>query len=44
MENIEQLRQYLRGNGYSPFLTNDEANRVAVLDWVIERSATGWRV
>jgi hypothetical protein len=44
MENIEQLRQYLRGNGYSPFLTNEEANRVAVLDWVIERSATGWRV
>jgi hypothetical protein len=44
MENIEQLRQYLRGSGYSPFLTNDEANRVAVLDWVIERSATGWLV
>jgi hypothetical protein len=44
MENIQQLRQCLRGNGYSPFITSDEANRVAVLDWIIERTAKGWRV
>lgn len=44
MENVEQLRLYLRDNGYSPFITSDEANRVAVLDWIIERTAKGWRV
>ncbi len=44
MENIEQLRQHLKGNGYSPFLTSDEVKCVAVLDWRIERTATGWRV
>jgi hypothetical protein len=44
MENIEQLRHYLRDNGYSPFLTSNEVDRIAVLDWLIERTVTGWRV
>lgn len=44
MENIEHLRQHLRANGYLPFLTCDESNRLAVEDWVIERISMGWRV
>lgn len=44
METLDQLRQYLRDNGYSPFITSDEPHCVAVLDWRLDRIASQWRI
>jgi hypothetical protein len=44
MENIDQLRHYLKNAGYSQFLTCDEPTRVAIYDLRLEKSGSDWRV
>src|SRR5688572_15363269 len=44
METMDELRQHLRDNGYAKFMTRDESNCVAVDEWQLDRTSTGWRV
>ena len=44
METIDQLRHYLRNNGYSQFLTCDKPTCVGVYDLRLEKSGSDRRV